>query len=67
MDNAMETVEFECEYMKRLHQMVALAVWDYAGRMYSPVWGYKNQIEAYAPKDEAVELFNKWVEENDNA
>ena len=61
----MTETEFDQEYIKRLSQLAALAVWNNAGKMYCPVWGYDNQIEAYAPYREAVDLSNVWVEENE--
>ncbi len=61
-----QDVEFEVNYMDRLRRIVSLAVWDNEGKMYSPIWGYDNQIVAYAPMPEAVELFNTWVTEHEN-
>ncbi len=57
-------MDFMSEYMKRLLQLVKLAVWDNEGHMYAPVWGYGDEIMFYAPYREAVDLFNIWVKEN---
>ena len=62
-ENVMNEVEFEIEYMKRLFQMVSLAAWSNEDKMYSPVWGRDGYVVAYAPINEATELFNLWVEE----
>ena len=42
---------------KQLLLMYKLAVWDNNGRMYMPLFGYDNQVEAYAPARSALNIF----------
>ena len=50
------------DYFRMLQQLFALAVWDRNGKQYLPMFGYDGQIEAYAPAQEAIAIFNEVTE-----
>jgi hypothetical protein len=45
--------------MDKFLKIIKLAVWDSAGRMWCPVWGYDGNISHYAPASEALDILHR--------